>query len=309
MIMTAFLMSAVSVTAQSASDLISEVNALRAENGLEPYTVDDSLMVLAQEQSGYQASLGKTSHDRPDGSGIPCRSENVCGGVGMTANYCVRSYWTDTAHQYTMLGFTSGVVGAGLAESEGNNYYTLMVNSTGEESGVVSLYDPNDLSRPIDLDSQLVAPGQSMTSTPELDGSVYHVVQTNETLYEIAINYGKTVADIQVLNGMELEDYEVRIGQKLLIVYGGTPVADTATPTITPLPPTNTPKPTATRTMTLPPLPTSTPTITPTFTPQPLIRHIDFFDTPGAKTFGLILTIVCSLGLGGTLYFGFFRKQ
>lgn len=307
-----FLCGTSAVFAQSASDLIDEVNALRAEYGLEPYTPDPRLSALAQDQSDYQASLGHTTHDRADGSGVPCTSENVCGGVGVSANYCVRNNWSDDAHRYTMIGLESGTVGAGLTESQGNRYYTLMVIASGGETGIVSLNDELDATDPnrvINPDDQLVQPGQSATSTPEPDGSIYHVVQSNETLYEIAINYGKPVADIQALNGMEPDDYDLRIGQHLLIVYGGLPVEDTATPTVTPLPATNTPKPTATKTATLPPLPTSTPTITPTPTKAPLIGHISYFDTPGAKTLGMILTIVCGLGLLATLYFGFFRKK
>ena len=115
--------------------------------------------------------------------------------------------------------------------------------------------------------------------------------------------------EIQALNGMAEDNVDIFIGQRLLIVYGGNPVEDTPTPTITPLPPTNTPKPTSTATNTPIPLPTFTPTATMTPTPEPLIPHIRYFDTPGAKKLGLGLVIGCGLGLLATLYFGFIRKK
>ena len=297
------------VSGQSAEALVNEVNALRASYGLELYTVDASLMSLAQQHSMYQASIHQTTHDRADGSQIPARSENVCGGIGVNASYCVNSMWTDDLHRYTMIGFQTGTVGAGYAESEGNAYYTLMVNSSGAETGLASLQTVSEYQRPIDPDAALLQPGDFSTATPMPDGSIYHTVRTNETLWSIALSYDKTIAEIQALNGMDPDDTSVSIGQRILIVYGGNPVEDTPTPTITPLPATNTPKPTSTATNTPIPLPTLTPTPTNTPTPEPLIPHIRYFDTPGAKKLGLGLFIVCSIGLVATLYFGFFRKD
>lgn len=304
-----FLSIPVSAAAQSAAELISQVNALRASNGLEPYTMDAGLMALAQAQSEYQASIHQTTHVRPDGSGTPARSENVCGGIGVNASYCVNSMWTDQQHRFTMIGLENGTVGAGFAESEGNSYYTLMVNSSGAETGLASSNPLSEYEIPIDPDSALLQPGEFSTATPMPDGSIYHTVRTNETLWSIALSYNRTIAEIQALNGMDAEDTSVAIGQRILIYYGGLPVEDTPTPTITPLPATNTPKPTSTATNTPIPLPSLTPTPTNTPTPEPLIPHIRYFDTPGARKLGLVLVIGCSLGLLATLYFGFFRKQ
>ena len=299
----------VKVSAQSADTLISAVNALRSSYGLEPYVTDAGLMSLAQAQSEYQASIHQTTHSRPDGSGTPARTENVCGGIGVNASYCVNNMWTDGLHRFTMIGLDSGTVGAGLAESEGNSYYTLMVNSSGRETGLAQLSEVSENQVPIDPDSALLQEGQIITCTPEPDGSIYHTVRTNETLGVIAAAYGRTVPEIQALNGMAEDNVDIFIGQRLLIVYGGNPVEDTPTPTISPLPPTNTPKPTSTATNTPIPLPTFTPTATMTPTPEPLIPHIRYFDTPGAKKLGLGLVIGCGLGLLATLYFGFIRKK
>ncbi len=305
------------VSAQDANSLISEVNALRAANGLAAYTVDPALSALAQGHSDYQATIGRSTHDRADGSSIPARSENVCAGPNLAASYCVNQMWTDQLHQYTMIGLDSGTIGAGMAiGSDGTRYYTLLVNSSGNDTNLdkasaSSYVAPNENASEsfIDIQAAPVQPGAFATSTPELDGSIYHIVQANETLWTIAINYGTTIANLQALNGMTEDDTSVMAGRKILILYGGTPVADTLTPTVTRPPATNTPRPTSTITPTIPPLASLTPTITLTPTPSPLIGHITFFDTPAARKLGLVLTVVCGIGLLATIFFGFHRNE
>ena len=309
LILLLFLIIPAQVHAQSADDLINEVNALRSSYGLAPYTIDPNLMVAAQQHSEYQASIHQTTHERADGSGIPARSDNVCGGIGVNASYCVNSMWTDDLHRFTMIGLSEGTVGAGYAQSEGNHYYTLMVNSSGTDTGLIKQEAVSEYQVPIDPDAALLQPGEFYTSTPMPDGSIYHTVRSNETLWSIALSYGITIAEIQALNGMAEDDTSVSIGQRILIVYGGNTVEPTFTPTITPLPATNTPKPTSTATNTPIPLPTLTPTPTNTPTPEPLIPHIRYFDTPDAKKLGLVLVIGCSVGLLATIFFGFIKKK
>lgn len=305
--------------AQSADALIQAVNQLRTASGLAPYIVDGGLNAAAQAQSEYQASIGQTTHSRADGSTIPARSENVCGGAGVTANYCVTTMWTDELHLYTLIGLDSGTVGAGYALSaSGAPYYTLLVNSTGEDtglnvqapSGTTGQVAPNANAGEavIDILAAPVQPGEFATSTPQPDGSIYHIVQANETLWTIAINYNTTIAQIQAMNNMPAEDTSVSAGQRILIIYGGTPVVDTLTPTVTLPPATNTPQPTSTITATLPPLDSPTPTITMTPTPGPLIKYISFFDQPEARILGYVLVTVCSMGLILTWFFGFYRQ-
>ena len=311
---------------QSANDLILAVNALRAQNGLEAYTVDGGLNAAAQAHSEYQASIQQTTHNRADGSQIPARSENVCGGAGVSAAYCVDSMWTDELHLYTMIGLDSGTVGAGYALSaNGAAYYTLLVNSRGADTGLnvpktsPSAAQPQSSSQvaanqnagnaEIDILAAPVQPGEFATSTAQPDGSIYHIVQANETLWTIAINYGTTIAQIQAMNNMSGEDTSVTAGQRILIVYGGTPVSDTLTPTVTPPPATNTPRPTSTITATLPPLDSPTPTITTTPTPGPIIQYISFFDEPEARYLGFALVILCGVGLLFTWIFGFRREE
>lgn len=310
--------------AQSANDLIQAVNALRTQNGLEPYTVDGGLNAAAQAHSEYQASIQQTTHNRADGSQIPARSENVCGGAGVTAAYCVTTMWTDELHLYTMIGLDSGTVGAGYALSANEvPYYTLLVNSQGADTGLNVPKISTNPSQPqsqvganlnagdaeIDILAAPVQPGEFATSTAQPDGSIYHIVQANETLWTIAINYGTTIAQIQAMNNMSEEDTSVTAGQRILILYGGTPVSDTLTPTVTPPPATNTPRATSTITATLPPLDSPTPTITLTPTPGPIIQYISFFDEPEARYLGFALVVLCGLGLLSTWIFGFLRER
>lgn len=324
LILVIFLFIRQPVRAQSADALIQAVNALRAQNGLEPYAVDGGLNAAAQAQSEYQASIGETTHNRADGSQIPARSENVCGGAGVTASWCVNSMWKDEIHLYTMIGMDSGTVGAGYALSAGGAaYYTLLVNSQGADtgldkagaaaatdgSGAQVAANLNAGNADVDILAAPVQPGEFATSTAQPDGSIFHIVQANETLWTIAINYNTTIAQIQAMNNMSAEDISVTAGQRILIYYGGTPVADTLTPTVTPPPSTNTPRPTSTITPTRPPLDTPTPTVTMTPTPGPVIKYISFFDEPGARTLGVFLVIACGIGLILTWVFGFLREK
>jgi len=94
-----------------------------------------------------------------------------------------------------------------------------------------------------------------LTSTPQADGSIYHIVQPGESLWVISNAYGIPGSEIMVLNGNSPEAEEVYIGQVLLIRRANTP---TPTSNVTPTPIPTTPQPTVfvpSRT----PIPTKTP--------------------------------------------------
>lgn len=245
--------------APSAQSVIEAVNALRLTRGLAPYTIDPWLMAYAQEHSDYQASIGYSTHTHSDGStswasGI---EENVASGSVdfITINFIVYQVWADAVHMKPMVGFASGKVGVGMAVSGDTAFYTLNVIPTGtlvsqtsveaEDSAVVA-----------------VAPASGtetlVTSTPLPDGAVYHVVQSGQTLWSIAVTYGVTVQRIRDLNNLLADSTDIYVNQKLLIILPGTPYY-TATPTATQTPlVTETPVPT----MTLTPAPSHTPTRT-----------------------------------------------
>jgi LysM repeat protein len=253
----------VNAQASAAMDLINAVNAYRASVGLEPYSVDSGLMSLAQAQSEYQASILNCTHNRSDGSGPGDQgisAENIACGVNVSAQGALQQ-WTDALHTATMLGPTTGLVGAGVATSGSNVYYTLDVKRlTGDFN-----YQPP----PATVVSAAAVQQQQATSqpvygivvsTPNSDGSIVHIIQYGETLVEIAQAYGISLNELISLNKLDPKKPVYYARQPLIIRLAFT-LTPYMTTTFTPRPPTRTPLPTRT--------PRPTKTATPDYTTVP----------------------------------------
>ncbi|MDY6845971.1 MAG: CAP domain-containing protein [Chloroflexota bacterium] len=297
--------SPVSAQVGSASDLINAVNKLRQSQGLAPYTVDSFLMGFAQTQSDYMASLGAWTHTRADGTtafdyGI---KENVAMGTNMSVTYCINSAWSDAVHWETMMGYATGKVGAGVTVSDGNVYYTLNV-LPGESTYIENIEDENSTETTNSSVSQYENVRyiqQVITSTPNEDGIITHVVQYGETLWTIAEAYGVPIDQILRNSGLGQSTTEVFEDQELIIQTATEPTP-TVSPTPTEIPPT--PTPTQPR-PTMTPFPTRTPAPTPTSTKPPSIFHRTLSD---GKSLGIGLIILCGAGLLFVVYQGFIKK-
>jgi uncharacterized protein YkwD len=293
----------IAAQAGTPSELIATVNALRQSQGLTPYTVDSFLMSFAQSHSDYMASIGTWTHLRADGStafdhGI---KENVAMGMDMSVSYCVYTVWSDWTHWETMVGYTSGKVGAGVTVSGSTVYYTLNVlpagtsyndNSESSESNTVSYQQQ--------VTQEIILP--VTTSTPDQEGIIYHIVQYGETLWNIAIAYDVTIDEILKNSSLPLGTTEVFEGQRLVIQPATEPTS-TPIPTPTPVPPTPTPtqpRPTMTPFPTRTPFPTSTPTQPPSLITRALGE---------TKYVGIGLILASGLGLILVTYFGFLKKS
>ncbi len=292
----------VQAQAGSASDLIGAVNAFRAANGLEPYTVDGDLMSKAQAQSEYQATVGTCTHQRADGSGPGdhgIASENVACGPGLSVSDAIYDQWTDLLHSATMLGPDAGVVGAGVATSGDNVFYTLDVNATQGNFAYRQPLSATDIAAETAGISPPPLPtlaGPIITSTPADDGSVAHVIQYGETLEEIANAYGVTLNDLFAHNASLNPDNPAYYAGQVLIIKS--PYTATPEPSLTPTQPTatRTPRPTHT--------PTRVPSVTPTATSSPTptatsVLTVIGLGTPSAdrKAAGYGLVALCAVGL------------
>jgi|WetSurMetagenome_2_1015567.scaffolds.fasta_scaffold143275_2 LysM repeat protein len=310
-VLPAFILSHASVPASagSAYDLINAVNSLRASYNLAPYDIDADLMSVAQGQSDYQASIQTRTHSRADGTGPGdhgISSENIAGGSNITINGVI-GQWTDYWHLFTMIGFTSGQIGAGMAEANGIAYYTLDVINTGTKTGLPEESVGTATSQ---SNQQAISPGITATvelpptDSPQEDGSIIHKVQPGEALWSIALAYNTTILELCKLNGLDSNNPVIYAGQDLIIqrAYTVTPTATiTLTPTKTlhptrttrPLDITSTPHPLSASGSTQPPL------IPDASNPKPV----------DSRTLGITILSVCILGLVGIMVGRYWMKK
>jgi uncharacterized protein YkwD len=281
-----------------ASDLINEVNALRAKNNLPPYQVNATLMSVAQSQADYVAKTGFLSHfdatglrpyQRALNAGYPVSgdlaqggffSENIYSGSSSITPADVIENWSgDALHLGTMLSPDLQDVGAGVTVVAGAAYYVLDAGSAVGKADAT----------PAPTSTPTIPPNLVITSTPNADGSIYHIVQKDEYLWNVALSYNMTVEDLKKLNRLSTDDvYE---GQKLLIFKPKPGPSITPTVGVTPTATFGIPTSTATHPVT----PTITLTSTPLPTPPASFQS-------GQKIIGAIVLIaLLGAGLGAWL--------
>ncbi|MFH2039108.1 MAG: CAP domain-containing protein [Chloroflexota bacterium] len=227
----------------SSLELINAVNSLRLSNGLPVYQVNHILMYIAQNHSDYQASIGVVTHFGADGSRPFQRalsagylvagdlsmgghfSENIIAGNNLSAEDAVNSWQSDFPHLNTMLSSTLQDIGAGVTVVGDMIYYTIDVGLS-TSGGMV----PTQFIGTIPTNS----PGfgrKILTSTPGIDGSIYHIVEIGDTIWTIAQFYNITQEELIQLNS--LENNFIYTGDKLLIrpKFTLTPTIPISTPT------------------------------------------------------------------------------
>ncbi len=226
----------------SANDIISAVNDLRASRGLTAYQVDSWLMSYAQQHAEYMASIQGGTHTHSDGS-IAWKSgiqENVASGTdGMIdASFIVTQIWADEIHMKTMVGYSSGTVGVGVAlGGDGNFYVSLNVMAGGSTApqpvNVTTSVAQVPQASPTSV-SEWIVP--LVKSTPNAEGQIIHIVQNGQSLWDIAVAYEVTIDAIRGLNNMAMESTVINVGQELFImqvtVQPTVPTTDTAEPTV-----------------------------------------------------------------------------
>ncbi len=290
-----FLPYAVQAQGISAYELIDAVNAFRATYGLQAYQVDGGWMAVAQAHSEYQASINKVTHTREDGSGPGdhgISSENIAGGYSVSAQTLI-NVWSDYWHTFTMIGFTKGLVGAGVATGDdGFLYYTLVVKNTGERSGLPDASAPTSTGAAGQAGTLEATPTPFATATPQQDGSIIHIIGPGETLWSISNAYGVDLNALATMNNLDSENPVIYPGQSLLVRSGYT-VTATATITNTPLPPTRTLRPTRT------PQPASAGVTVATeegSPDNPLLPENALVNQGNLRTLGVVTIIVALLG-------------
>lgn len=287
----------------SAAELIQLVNQLRAANGLPPYQVNRALMAAAQAHSEYQASIGSVTHTGAGGTRPRDRavaagygggatvfiSENIAGGRGLTPQQAVQWWQGDSLHINTMLSSNYQDVGAGVAEADGVVYYTLDVGYVAGSAAPPPAEAPGGTAPPgggaPTATAQVIIPVQ--VATPRPDGSIVHVVQPGQALWNIAAAYKVSLADLLALNGLK-ESSLIYPGDKILVRAAQATSTPSPTPTTT-RPPTSISRPTRT--------PTPSPEATQSPSPSLALATVPP-SAPGADPLLLAIGVLMAIGVG-----------
>ena len=287
----------------SSLDLINAVNSLRISNGLPAYQINQTLMFIAQNHSDYQASIGTTTHYGPDGSRPFQRalsagysvagdlslggyfSENIVAGRNISAGDAVNRWQLDAPHLNTMLSSTLQDIGAGVTVIGDTIYYTIDVGLstsgkpvTTQEIGTLPTYQP-------------YAGKIILTSTPGVDGSIFHIVDFGDTIWSISQVYN--ISENELIQMNSLTGSFIFVGDKFLIHPPFTP---------TPTAPASTSTQIATRT------PSPTPTIRPISSITATSPNVTS-DQRTSKQNNVILIVIISLTLLSSSLFTFISKK
>lgn len=297
----------------SAYELIAWANNLRSAYGLSALTENSIIDASAQWTAETMAASGVCQHLASQGyPGVRDRlmsswgygggktiwaTENMACGTSLTID-AISGYWADADHMRPAVDANYQEVGAGVAV--GSNGWTYVVLQAawveGGGSGGSSVPNaPAATANTTDSVSQWMSP--VVTSTPNYDGYIYHVVKSGQTLFYIALAYGVTVDYIKEQNGLSSNDiYE---GQTLKIMQAPTP---TPTSTFTPTPVFPTRTPTARSSPATP-----TPELTATATPKPsLVSELPKLDR---QFLGLLLVVLSGLGLLVVVLMNFIKPK
>ena len=288
----------------SASQLISWMNSMRMANGFSAM-VEDQLLNNSAASAAYQMyAQGGCGHpggkmERIAASGYGAlgtffATENIaCAVSADLAWFQQYNVWGDPLHQYPATEAQYTRIGAfAYTAPNGTTYYVLHAASApgGSSSGSSS----NKTTSPTQS-SQWISP--VLTSTPNEDGSIYHIVQYGQALSTIAEFYGVTINQITTLN--KLTSDKIYEGQKLTIRLAPTvTITPSRTPTVV--------QPTRTPTQTLVP---NTPRPTRTITPTPRPSLADALPKIDRQWLGLGLVVISAVGFFIVLFFTFLKPM
>lgn len=296
-------------------EVLAEMNAYRASNGLDPLVENQYLNIAAQNHVNWMVLNGIYGHTGEGGSTYTDRAlaagygeglavivtENWARGHGLTPSGAVYDMWAPSSiHNSQMLTTQYKEFGAGVAlGAEGMTVYVVVFGVV--IGGSVSAPQPQTTavpSGPTSTPAPLVIP--LITAEPNEDGSVIHIVQYGQTLWSIAEGYGIDFEDLLEQNGLT-EDSAIYPEQELLIRPASTVPTERTSPTPTQTRGKPTPQPTSTQRPKGVQTPVD-PTATPTETPKASGTFwVDLFDSNG-PLIGISLVVISLLGLGLWLF-------
>ncbi len=228
----------------SAYDLIVAMNTLRVSNGLPALVEDPIIDSVAQATAEYMAANLLSWHIGNVSGRLQSAGYGGGAKVWATENFATGSpgyfdsidkimlVWSDASHMIPAVVPAYCNIGAGVATaSNGMTYYVLQAAYTaakycGEYRSVVPTSPGGGTSAP-PIVPQIIIPVK--VATPDADGRIYHVVQTGQSLWSIAVAYKVTIADLRKWNNLSTSS-PLLVGKKLFIPGSNTEGYYTPTP-------------------------------------------------------------------------------
>jgi LysM repeat protein len=221
----------------SAYELILAMNTLRVAYGYPPLIEDPIVDAVAQNTAAIMAANNMSWHIGDVRGRIAAAGYGGGGTVWATENFAVgnmsldqiMAVWADPDHMRPATTAAYCNVGAGVAQtSDGRFYYILQAAySEGQACGSSS---PSGINGTLQTGGAasygLIQPVK--IATPDADGKVYHVVESGQSFWSIAIAYQITINDLETWNNIS-RDTPLTTGQRLFIP--GKNTAGYATPT------------------------------------------------------------------------------
>lgn len=213
----------------SAADIIAQINNYRGQNGLPAYQINSKLMLSAQGQSDYQASIGSVTHTGLGGSSARDRayavgygdgntiwiSEIIYGGSSATVDTALTWWKNSQIHNDTMLSTRYKDIGAGVASSGSKVYFTAVmgyiVDGSSTDGSPDTGSEPDNDDQPPEI---LIIP--VVAAEPGEDGSIVHVVRTGQSLWNISAVYHVSKEELLALNDF-IENEVIYPGQEILV--------------------------------------------------------------------------------------------
>ena len=234
----------------SAYELILAMNTLRVSNGF-PALIEDPIVNAVTQSTAQTMAANNMSWHIGDVRGrLVAAGYGAGGAVWATENFAVggagtgideiMATWADPDHMRPAVNPAYCHVGAGIAQAaNGRTYYILQAAYvSGQECGSPSSPSggtpgSGNVPNPV---SQFIVPVQ--IATPDENGEIYHVVQSGQTFWAIAIAYQITINDLEVWNNLS-RNTPLQTGQRLFIPGKDTEGYATPTPKgmIVPQPP------------------------------------------------------------------------
>jgi LysM repeat protein len=224
----------------SAYDLIAAMNAVRVAYGLPALIEDPIVMAVAQGTADVMAVNNMSWHIGDVRGRIAAAGYGGGSTVWATENFAVGNMsldeimviWSDPDHMRPAVTPAYCHVGAGVsATGDGKYYYVLQAAYVGGASCGASTSSGSPSSpgatRAPGIVYGIIMPVK--VATPDADGITYHVVETGQSLWSIAIAYKVTIKDIQAWNNLT-SGTVIKPKQRLFIPNSNTVGYATPTP-------------------------------------------------------------------------------